>query len=107
MSLRNLTEEHSDFPPEYCQYTDAGCEFSPSCLNCCLPVCVYDEPGGKQALRLHRRMVEIIRLFQQEGKSVKELAGLFGVSVRTVQRTLKETKGEMKTRGHSCEDRNP
>ena len=107
MSLRNLTEEHSDLSPEYCQYTDAGCEFSPSCLNCCLPVCVYDEPGGKQALRLRRRTAEIIRLFHQEGKSVRELAGLFGVSVRTVQRTLKVAKGEMKTQCRSCEDRNP
>ncbi len=85
--------ESNDFTPEYCQYPDVGCEFSPTCLNCHLPVCVYDEPGGKQALLKRRRMEEMIRLFK-DGNSVKELAVIFNVSVRTVQRTLKSARRE-------------
>ena len=78
-----------DFPPEYCQYQDNGCEFAESCLNCPLPVCVYDQPGGKQKLLKRRRAAEMARLFASEGKSVGELAQIFGVSRRTVQRDLK------------------
>ncbi|MDD5191121.1 MAG: helix-turn-helix domain-containing protein [Dehalococcoidales bacterium] len=92
MSMQDLTEERIDLPPEYCLYPDMGCEFSPSCLNCCLPLCVYDEPGGKQALHKRQRGAEMMRLRHGEGKSVKELAAIFGVSVRTVQRALKESK---------------
>ena len=94
MSMRNLAEEHVDLPPEYCSYPDIGCEFSPFCLNCHLPVCVHDEPGGKQALLKRRRSAEMTRLHYREGKSVKELASEFGVSIRTVQRVLKEAKSE-------------
>lgn len=78
-----------DLPPEYCHYQDDGCEFAQSCLNCHLPVCVYDEPGGKQRLIKRRRALEIARLFTNEKKSIGELAVLFKVSKRTVQRALK------------------
>ena len=83
-----------DLPPEFCQYHDAGCEFSKSCLNCHLPVCVYDEPGGKQALLKRRRAAEMARLFTQEGKSIEELAQIYEVSTRTVHRALKVAFGD-------------
>ena len=70
------------------EWRDEGCEFFPSCLNCPLPRCVEDEPRGQQRLRMaarKRRMAELRR----RGKSVKEIAELFGVSRRTVQRALK------------------
>jgi AraC-like DNA-binding protein len=82
-----------DLPPEYCQYHDAGCEFAQSCLNCHLPICVYDEPGGKQKLIKRRRAKEMAQLFTGEGKSIRELAQVFGVSTRTVQRALKVAFG--------------
>jgi hypothetical protein len=84
-----------DLPPEYCQYHDAGCEFSESCLNCHLPVCVYDEPGGKQRLLKRQRGADMARLFTQEGKSISELANIFDVSIRTVQRALKLAFGDV------------
>ena len=84
----------TDLPPEYCQYHDEGCEFAQSCLNCHLPVCVYDEPGGKQRLLKRRRAAEMARLFTREGKSIWELAQIFGVSRRTVQRALKVAFGD-------------
>ena len=84
----------ADLPPEYCQYHDEGCEFAQSCLNCHLPICVYDEPGGKQRLLKRRRAAEMARLFTREGKSIGELAQIFGVSSRTVQRALKIAFGD-------------
>ena len=83
-----------DLPPEYCQYHDNGCEFAQSCLNCHLPVCIYDEPGGKRTLLKKRRAKEMARLFTTEGKGIRELAQAFGVSTRTVQRSLKVAFGD-------------
>jgi len=78
-----------DLPPEYCRYEDKGCEFADSCLNCPFLRCIYDQPGGKQHWLKEIRDREIARLFTTKGKAVKELALMFGVSQRTVQRALK------------------
>jgi hypothetical protein len=83
-----------DLPPEYCQYQDSGCEFAPSCLNCPLPVCIYDEPGGRQRLLKKRRAAEMAQLFINEGKNIKEVAQIYSVSTRTVQRALKIAFGD-------------
>jgi transposase len=40
------------------------------------------------------RAGEIRRLFTAEGRGVKELAIMFGVSQRTIQRALKRAKNE-------------
>ena len=84
-----------DLLPDDINWRDRGCEFFPACLNCPLPKCLEDEPRGQQRLRMaarKRRMVEL----RQVGKSVREIAGLFGVSKRTVQRALR--------RDHKVED---
>ena len=80
-----------DLPPEYWHYRDEGCEFADSCLNCPLTECIYDEPGGRQRWLKRQRDRQIVRLFTTEGKRVKELALMFGLSQRTVQRTLKNS----------------
>ncbi len=80
-----------DLPPEYCHYRDGGCEFADSCLNCPFPKCIYDEPGGRQRWLKRQRDRQIVRLFTTEGKGVKELALMFGLSQRTVQRALKNS----------------
>ena len=81
----------TDLPPEYCHYRDEGCEFADSCLNCPLSKCIYDEPGGRQRWLKRQRDRQIVKLFTTEGKGVKELALMFGLSQRTVQRTLKNS----------------
>jgi len=96
-----MSDYNVDLPPEYCQYHDEGCEFARSCLNCPLPVCVYDEPGGKQRLLKRRRAAEMARLHAGEGKNIRELAQIFGVSNRTVQRSLKAAFGN-KTNNSGC-----
>lgn len=78
-----------DLPPEYCHYHDEGCEISRSCLDCVLPVCIYELPGGRRRWLIIQRNREIARKHSYEGKGVKELALSFGVSQRTVQRVLK------------------
>ena len=85
-----------DLPPEFCRYHDDGCELATtylgaksSCLNCPFSRCVYDEPGGQQRMIKRLRAREMARLFNKEGKGIKELAIMFGVSRRTVQRALK------------------
>lgn len=76
-------------PPEYCHYKDSGCDLADSCLNCPFQECIYDEPGGRQRWLKRQRDKEIARLFTTEGKGVKELALMFDISQRTVQRALK------------------
>jgi len=83
-----------DLPPEYCQYRDEGCEFAGSCLNCSLPICIHEMPGGRQRWLKELRDREVVRRFSVEGRGVKELALIYGVSQRTIQRILKRTKNE-------------
>lgn len=85
-----------DLLPEEIDWRDEGCEFFRSCLNCPLPRCVEEELRGQQRLRIaerNRRMVEL----RKSGKSVEEIADLFGVSRRTVQRALKNQKPKAKS----------
>lgn len=84
-----MSRDELDLPPEYCHYRDEGCEFADSCLNCPLPECIYDEPGGRQHWLKGQRDREIVRRFYIEGRGVKELSLMFGISQRTVQRALK------------------
>jgi methylphosphotriester-DNA--protein-cysteine methyltransferase len=80
-----------DLLPDEVEWRDEGCELFPSCLNCPLPRCVEDEPRGQQRLRMaarKRRMVEL----RQMGRGVKEIAELFGVSKRTVQRAFQNNQ---------------
>jgi hypothetical protein len=86
-----MTSGELDLLPDDIEWRDQGCELSPSCLNCPLPKCVEEEPRGQQRLRMEarkRRMEELRR----RGQNVKEIAGLFGVSRRTVERALSPGK---------------
>jgi hypothetical protein len=88
MELEPTLEAEMDLLPENCHYRDEGCELAASCLNCPFPECIYDEHGGKQRLLKKQRDIEIARLFNEEKKSIKELAQIFHLSIRTIQRAL-------------------
>jgi hypothetical protein len=88
-------ESDLDLLPEYCRYQDDGCEFANSCLNCPFPDCIYAQPGGRQQWLKNLRDQEVLKLHSQ-GKSVKELAEMFGLSSRTVQRILKRDRDNLK-----------
>ncbi len=96
MELEKANEVELDLPPEYCRYRDEGCDLAGSCLNCPLPGCIYDEPRGRQHWLKKSRAREMVRLFAVEGKGIGELAEIFGVSQRTVQRALKITPADSK-----------
>ena len=83
-------EADLDLPPERCHYHDEGCEYAVSCLNCPFIRCLFDEPGGRQRYLKKVRDREMVRLHLEEGKVVREIASIFGVSERTVQRVLKQ-----------------
>jgi len=83
-----LESELIDLLPEEFPYDDEGCELSPSCLNCPFPTCIREEPWGKERWLKLRRAERMIQL-KGEGKSTAEIARIFGVSIRTVQRWLK------------------
>ena len=89
--IEEPAEIESDLPPEYCHYKDEGCELAACCLDCPFPQCIYDEPRGRQRLLKTMRNGEIARLFSDGNKEVKELASMFGLSQRTIQRALKST----------------
>jgi DNA-binding transcriptional ArsR family regulator len=77
-----------DLLPEEFPYEDKGCELFPSCLNCPFPDCLKEEPWGKERFLKRRRAERMLEL-KREGKSVREIARIFEVSPRTVQRWLK------------------
>jgi hypothetical protein len=93
---RNNNAEELDLLPEDCRYKDEGCQYAKSCLSCPFPQCLYDEPGGRQRWLKGMRNQEINRLFT-EGWNVQELAMLFGVSQRTIQRAVKAYNREQVT----------
>ena len=93
------TDGELDLPPEYCHYRDEGCDLAHSCLNCPFTRCIYDEAGGKQRWLKRLRAREMTRLFTTEGKEIKELALMFGISQRTVQRALKVAMNDSTKRG--------
>ena len=80
-----------DLLPEEVDWRDEGCEVFASCLNCPLPRCIEEESRGQQRLKMaerSRRMAEL----RKRGKSLNEIAELFSVSRRTVERALKQNK---------------
>ncbi len=85
-------QDGQDLRPEYCNYHDEGCEHAESCLACPFPRCLYDEPRGRQRWLKDLRNREIKRLFSG-GWKISELAPLFSLSPRTIQRALSEEKG--------------
>jgi len=97
MELERTLEAELDLLPEHCHYRDEGCELAESCLNCPFPECIYDKPGGKQKLLKEQRDAEIIRLFNEENRNIKELAGMFNLSIRTIQRSLKKQRNNFST----------
>ena len=88
---KDSPEIEPDFPPEYCHYKDEGCELADSCLSCPFLQCIYEESGGRQHWLKKLRDREIARLFCNEGKGMKELALMFGLSQRTIQRALRSS----------------
>jgi len=81
-----------DTVPEFYHYEDTGCEVSPSCLNCPLPRCKYDDPIWFQR---HRRLAQDLRVLttmRLEGLTVEAAAERFSVTVRTIFRIMRRCR---------------
>ena len=80
-----------DALPEHLEWRDDGCEVSPHCLECPLPRCRYDEPGGLRGLLNESRNAEVLRA-RAGGYTVEEIATRFGISRRSVFRILRHAR---------------
>ena len=92
-----------DLLPEQTQYKDEGCEMSPSCLSCPLARCIFDTPHGKQTLIKRRRDEEMAKLYREKHPAHREMARIFNVSTRTVQRALKNRKSEARNQKYETD----
>ena len=70
-----------------------GCDVSPSCLNCPLPRCKYDDPGWIRRERRKKRDHAVIEAREREGLTVRQLTKRFRVSERTIFRILGTMRG--------------
>lgn len=77
-----------DALPEHMSYRDEGCDLYPSCLNCPLPKCRYDEPGWVHRAARATRHQKMVELYATTPLSINQLAAQLGVSSRTVHRAL-------------------
>jgi hypothetical protein len=71
------------------RYRDTGCSIHPSCLQCPLPKCRYDEDAEfvEWNKRNNDRDREIKSLYRK-GAAPGELASAFDISTRTVHRVI-------------------
>ena len=65
---------------------DTGCEYSPSCFTCPLPICKYDERPKSEMLVLRN---DRIREMRSRGIEVLDIAAAVDVSPRTVHRVMR------------------
>ena len=78
-------------PGEYSNWKDTGCELHPKCLECPLSRCMEEKTRGRQQTRLNRRSLAMMKM-RKNGNGVHAVAMTFGVSVRTVQRSVKKRR---------------
>ncbi len=100
--------------PENTVYEDTGCDLAPSCLECPLALCKYDDPDGARYDRTVMRDTEIMRLFA-EGLKVSAIALKVNISNRTVYRVIQREfgstsdathrRGKHTTRGRALRER--
>ena len=84
-----------DAVPERYPYHDDGCEVSPSCLQCPLPQCKYDDPSWFQRQKQKERDRGVVADLREGGLSVPEVAARFELSQRTVFRILKRAGNQI------------
>ena len=80
--------------PENYNYRDTGCELAPSCLECPLATCKYDDPAYGRSGRTMFRDREIVRL-RRQGSRVSEIAKSVCTSERTVYRVIQRDRDKI------------
>src|SRR4030065_143548 len=100
-----MVDVELDLLPDEIDWRGEGGDVFSSCLNCPLPRCLEEQPRGQQRLRMSARNGRMVELRKRD-KSVKEIAGLFGLSQRTVQRALKSQKLKVKKQNDRAKIKN-
>lgn len=90
---RTKVDRIEDPLPEHAQYQDFGCEVSPTCVTCPLPVCRYELPGGLASVQRRPRNSEVVDLHRR-GVSVERLSQQFSLSRRSIFRILAAARSE-------------
>jgi len=67
-------------------WVEDGCDVSPSCLDCPLPVCRYDDPRWYVRYRQQQQDLRLAQLMKLERLGAVEVAEKLGITVRTVYR---------------------
>ncbi len=80
--------------PENAKWQDTGCELAPSCLECPLALCKYDDPSRGQRNRKIMRDKEIVKL-RGKGLRVSNIAKITNTSDRTVYRIIRRDCPEL------------
>ena len=89
-----------DVLQEFYAYRDAGCDLSPSCLECPLPQCKYDNPSvGSPQKSVPGGIEQVVDAFRQEGLTAPQVAARFDMSQRTVFRILKRYEEDIEGLG--------
>lgn len=83
-----MTTTRRDALPENVEYTDDGCNASPSCLTCPLAVCIYDSEPDAVVMRKARN--RLILKLHKRGKRAKHIASVTGLSERSVYRVIQD-----------------
>ena len=69
-------------------YPDTGCEHSPSCLSCPLPLCKYDLPRSYSTRPYTREQIVETQRLLAGGATQAEIARVLGKSTRSVYRWM-------------------
>ncbi len=77
---------------EYDHYGDKGCEESPTCLTCPLPICKYDDPAAHKRRNRIRKIDGPVMEALKSGLTIDEVAIKCSVDVRTVFRVLERAR---------------
>ena len=75
-------------------YQDQGCDVSPSCLDCPLSECKYDDPATYHREMRESRDRQVIEASLVQGKGTSQIARELGLSSRTISRVLAEHNKE-------------
>src|SRR3990167_8693343 len=97
--------EARDFNPRERTFRDDGCIVSPKCVDCPLPECVVEGGvpghGGEEMWLKLKEINGKVRRMEEEDLGVREAAGVYGVSSRTIFRWLGKVRNA-RERGLIC-----
>lgn len=93
MTQQTLTMEPAADPtPDFFHYPDTGCEVSPSCLDCPLPQCKFDDLEWYHQNRRLARDFQVLAVMELENLTAEAAAARFAVTTRTIFRIVERCR---------------